>query len=123
MSFMKNGYKKGYTLEDKNHSKIYLNSNKFLTNTKSKNNNQYFRDLYKNRLICNKIINNLIIILNLLFQVLSIDKSFLVEFKFSKIILKINGTGYKNIFSMKKSFFESIYYPNQIHINGYNQSI
>ena len=90
MSFMKNGYKKGYTLEDKNHSKIYLNSNKFLANTKSKNNNRYFRDLYKNRLICNKIITNLIIISILLFQVLSIDKSFLVEFKFSKIILKIN---------------------------------
>ena len=46
------------------------------------------------------------------------------NYNFSKIILKIKGIGYRNIFGKDEGYvFESIYYPDEIIINGYKQNI
>ena len=65
------------------------------------------------------------IIINSFIHLLLNKNNFLVESKYSKMTLKINGTGYKKIFSTdmiyadnEKFFFDSKNYPNKIYING-----
>ena len=68
-------------------------------------------------------ITKLIIIMNLLIQILSFKKLYLIKFNFSKITLKIKGTGYKDVFCKTTFNFGKDYYPNLIYINGDFQNI
>ena len=62
-----------------------------------------------------------IILLNLFNNIFMNNKIYVIEYKSYNITLKIKGIGIKQIFS-SDSFFQSKYYPNEIYINGYNQS-
>ena len=70
----------------------------------------------KNRKIINFIC--LLIMINLIMQVLSINKIYLIEYKYSNVTLKIKGKGIKNIYDV--SFFKD--YPNEVFINGNKQN-
>ena len=96
-------------IEDKNKSRNYLNLNEYILNI-------------KNNIISfsNNIIYSIIII-SLIQIVLSNNNLKFIEYKFSNITLKINGFGYKNVFTSSSSF-NSDYYPNMIYINGKKQA-
>ena len=65
-----------------------------------------------------------ILILNLFEQILLNNNNIhFIEYKFSKISLKIKGIGYKKIFSSEKYQFLNYLYPNEIYINGEIQNI
>ena len=75
----------------------------------------------------NKIIFILLIIIKFL-KMLSNNKQHLIEYNFSKISLKIKGTGPKKILGYEKGSneilaFESKYFPDEVHINGEIQNI
>ena len=103
----------------------------------SKANKKLTKDIYYNKGIksikinsINKIINVISLgnsFKNIIFLVIFIifiqkvtpdNNSENFESNFSKITLKINGLGNKKVFSV---YFQSIYYPNTIYINGEKQ--
>ena len=52
------------------------------------------------------------------------NKQSLIDNNFSKIIINVKGIGFKNILGIEEEhIFESINYPDEIYINGYNQNI
>ena len=69
------------------------------------------------------IIFMFVIIIELIIQILSFKKFFLIEYGFSNITLKINGIGRKNIFCFNSTLYKRKYYPNEIYINGEKQNI
>ena len=71
----------------------------------------------------NKIILKLLLILDMI-HFLSLNKINIIELYFSKITLKVKGIGTKNILGRDEpsNNFLSSNYPNEIYINGLNQS-
>ena len=73
-----------------------------------------------------KLNKSLFILLHLISLISQIGLKFIIfPLQFSNITLKIKGIGYKNIlgeYSDSKPF-ESIYYPNEVYINGIKQNI
>ena len=63
-----------------------------------------------------------IILLNLFINIILNNKISLIKFKSYNIILKIKGTGTKNIFTSETNNFKREYYPKEVHINGYKQN-
>ena len=64
-----------------------------------------------------------LIIINISIQPVSDNENIFTEKNFSKITLKINGIGYKNIFTSNIKEFNDTYYPDDIYINGNKQNI
>ena len=64
-----------------------------------------------------------LIIINISIQPVSDNENIFTEKNFSKITLKINGIGYKNVFTGNIKEFNTIHYPNEIYINGNQQNI
>ena len=62
-----------------------------------------------------------IILLNLFNNIFMNNKISLIEYTSYNITLKIKGIGNKKVFS-SDSLFRNKYYPNEVYINGYNQS-
>ena len=62
-----------------------------------------------------------IILLNLFNNIFMNNKISLIEYTSYNITLKIKGIGTKKVFSSDISF-KNKYYPNEVYINGYNQS-
>ena len=74
-------------------------------------------------MIKRKRIFKLIIMLDLYIKILQIQKFNLIEFKASKITLKIKGKGNKNIFGYESNFkFSRDYYPAEVYINAKKQA-
>ena len=86
-------YKKKFSIRNKNHSRNLIKMIKY------------------------------ILLLNLLCNILANNKVNSIEYNSYSITLKIKGIGNKQIFSSDTSYFKSEYYPNEISINGYKQSI
>ena len=59
----------------------------------------------------------------LFIQILSYNKNIMIKFQFSNIILRIKGTGTKNVFTSRIDYFDSKYYPNIVYINDEKQNI
>ena len=93
----KNGF-----FEDKYRSKKYLNFKESIIKKIMRN---IFRNIY------------LIIIIHLIQRILTNNNLKIIEYKFSNITLKINGIGYKKVFTSYNDFGRE-YYPNMIYING-----
>ena len=115
-------YLKTYFFDNRNEAKNLINpegrkKKKNLFNEKRKN--QMEKSLIGNRIQFKKYTKfiGLIIIINL-FQILSSNKVFLNEMKFSNITIKIRGKGTKKILSTYPEYFNSNYFPNEIYING-----
>ena len=62
-----------------------------------------------------------ILLLILYNNIFADSKISLIEYKSYKITLRIKGTGTRKVFS-DNSMFSSKYYPNEVYINGYNQT-
>ena len=115
-------YEINESFEDKSDTKKYMNSKKEIikindSNKKDKNNIKK-----RNEFINNRIIHELLI-LNIFIQILSYEKYNIDKSEFSTISLKINGTGYKEIFCSNTKNFSNIYYPNKVKINGNEQLV
>ena len=104
---------------DNHINNTYENINKSTTTAKA---NKKKDTVHDNKI---KIGYNIIIIfklfieINLFIQVLSINVRHLIEEKFSKISLKIRGTGIKKIFNN----LPEKDYPNEVYINNSKQNI
>ena len=103
--------------QNKNVLYVYLDVN----GRKKKDNINYRKRIYKIKE--SDVIFMLIILTELIIQILSIKKIFLIEYGFSKITLKINGIGEKNIFCFNSTLYKREYYPNEVYINGNKQNI
>ena len=75
-------------------------------------------------MVKHKIILKLIIILDLFIKIFQTQRLNLIEFKASKIKLKIKGQGNKNIFGYESDYkFSSEYYPTEVYINEKKQDL
>ena len=111
-------------LKDKSYksieNKFFKNIKKIPDKKKDKFINNKYHIKFENRifLTINNILFKFFIMINLFVQILSNKEIY--SFKFSSfIILKINGTGNKYIFSPN---FNSQLYPNEVYINGERQN-
>ena len=92
-----------------------------------KNNNKMRKESNykeKNRKYINKkkhgnivVIIKLLTMINLIIQILSINKIYLIEYKYSNVTLKIKGTGTKKVYST--SYLKV--FPKEVFINGKKQ--
>ena len=117
-SFFKNGFN---AIKNDSIKNSILNDNKSL---KSYNNIKKKQILKEEKNNINKNINNIILIKNLIkaFLLIAIFNQkltnniiYLFTYQLSRITLKIKGIGLLNIFGKS---FNSIYYPDEIYING-----
>ena len=117
-------------LEGKNKLKNKFNligQDKLIKNTNTDNKINKLLDR-KNKIIQNRnviknniLIINLLIIINLIIKILSNNNKFhFIEYKYSKIALKIKGFGEKKIYN---NFFHDINKIKEVYINGINQTI
>ena len=63
----------------------------------------------------------MILIINLIIPIFPYNNMYSVESNLSIIKLKIKGSGNKKVFS-SSSYFDNKYYPNEVHINGHNET-
>ena len=64
------------------------------------------------------IIIKILIMINLIIQILSINKIYLIEYRYSNVTLKIKRTGNKNVYDT--SYFKE--FPNEVYIKGNKQN-
>ena len=86
-------------------------------------NNKNIKRNIKNKIEIKNNIRYLIIIIFFAQIILLSNNTYIFQSQFSKITLKINGIGTKNVFTSDYYNFNSIYYPNIIYINGVIQNI
>ena len=116
-------YIKNNSLEEENKLKKDLRKIKVEINkTKRKNiKNKIIQITQFNNNIIN--ISYFIVILILINQVLLDNQLYLINLNFSKITLKINGSGNKYVLSESSYYFKIGYYPNITYINEERQPI
>ena len=100
--------------------KIYSNSSKDIVDEKITN--KIIKDANNIKGLKYTIIMKLIILMNLFIKTLPILQIHFIDFYFSNITLKLNGTGERKIFCSNTSKFNINYYPNLIYINNILQN-
>ena len=119
--YYKNEFESNGNLNTEKKMKQNININK---NNKT-NKKQNIKIHIQLKLIIHNIFIKFLIIFNLI-QILPSTKFHLINSKFSKITLKIKGTGRKIILgheSDNKTIFNESYYPDEIYINGIKQDV